>query len=116
MASPHTRAPERLRPPGRWFALGALLPVEVRRRLFEPAYYDLLREELARNGEGSGWTFAWRAAWLLLVSCFQGIALLLRDPKRRRKLIVRLAWMAIVAALLMTFLLREWIGFVAANL
>ena len=32
--------------PGRWRAVGRLLPAEVRERVFEPAFSDLLRKHL----------------------------------------------------------------------
>ena len=116
MASQPRYTPERSRPRSRWFALGALLPAVVRRRLFEPAYYDLVREELVeRKGERSGWAFGRRAGWLLVASFCLGVGLLLRDRERRRKLAVGLAWTAVVATLIMVVLLREWIGFIASN-
>ena len=108
---------ERPRPPSRWFALGALLPTEVRRRLFEPAYYDLMREELVeRKGKRSGWALGRHAVWLLLASSCLGVVFLLRDRERRRRLAVGLAWTAVVATLIMAVLLHEWIGFIASNL
>ena len=108
---------ERRGPQSRWFALGALLPAEVRQRLFEPAYYDLVREELVKHkGERSAWAFGRRTGWLLLTSFCLGAVLLLRDRTRRRKLARGLALTALVATLIMAVLLHEWIGFVASNL
>ena len=86
----------------RWFALGALLPAEVRWRLFEPAYYDLVREELVeRKGARGGRPFALRVVWLFVASSGLGVVLLLQDGERRRKLAGAMALMAIVATLMM---------------
>ncbi len=100
----------------RWFGIGSLLPAEVRQRLFEPAYYDLVREELAERKGARGWPFGLRAVWLLLASSAQGVVFFLQDRQRRRKFAIGLAWTAGIITVIMALLLREWIGSLAAHL
>lgn len=100
------------RPPlsGRWFSLGALLPAEVRRRLFEPAYYDLLREHLLGRGEGArSWPFGLRALRLWAGSSCHGTVLMLRDRSRRQRLLLGFAVMAVFISLVAAMLLRDWL-------
>ena len=42
------------RPTGFWLRLARLLPVDVRERVFEPAYFDLVLDEFERGGGEAG--------------------------------------------------------------
>ncbi len=93
-----------------WFSLGAVLPREIRERIFEPACYDLLRERASRdNDRRERWSYSLRAVHILVSSTWRGALLVL--PKRRS--VRRLAKIAVLgglaAAILMLILLRDWI-------
>lgn len=58
--------PDVQRTVARWLRLGRLLPREVRERVFEPAFYDVVRTWL-QSGPGSrGIPFGARALWTAL--------------------------------------------------
>ncbi len=93
-----------------WFALGTVLPREIRERIFEPACYDLLRERVSRDKDRrEKWSYSLRAVHILVSSTWRGALLVL--PKRRS--VRRLAKIAVLgglaAAILMLILLRDWI-------
>ena len=90
---------------GRWFRLGGLLPAEVRRRIFEPAYYDLARRHLVA---GEGW-FGLDVLRLLAGSSCHGLVFLLRDRRRAQRLLLAVSLMALLLSLIMAILLRDWL-------
>ena len=97
---------------GRWFRLGALLPAEVRRRIFEPAYYDLARRHLVTREGG----FALGVVGLLLGSSCQGLMLLLRDHRRVQHVLLAASLMTLFFSLIMAILLRDWLFHLASKL
>ena len=93
-----------------WFSLGAVLPKEIRERIFEPACYDLLRERAGCGGDRrERWSYSLRAVNILLSSTWRGALLVL--PKRRgvRKFAKIAVLGGLAAAILMLILLRDWI-------
>ncbi len=93
-----------------WFALGTVLPREIRERIFEPACYDLLRERASRDKDRrERWSYSLRAVNILLSSSWRGALLVL--PKRRgvRKFAKIAVFGGLAAAILMLILLRDWI-------
>ena len=95
----------------RWFWLGVLLPTAVRRRIFEPAYYDLARRHLLT---GEGW-FAFGVLRLLLGSCCHGLVFLLRDRRRAQRVLLAVSRMALLLSLVMAILLRDWLVRLASH-
>jgi hypothetical protein len=51
----------------RWRALGRVLPGEVRERVFDPAFTDLVRAWLTRSPDGSGAPF-----WVSAIGTYLG--------------------------------------------
>ena len=101
---------------GPWQFVGALLPPDVRRRIFEPAYYDLARERLvAGAGPGGSW-FALGVFRLLVGSVGHGMVMLLRDRRRAQRFLLTLGLLALMTSLVLAVLLRDWILFLASNL
>ena len=93
-----------------WFSLGAVLPREIRERIFEPACYDLLRERASRDKHRrERWTYSLRAVNILVSSTWRGALLVL--PKRRgvRKFAKIAVLGGLAAAILMLIFLRDWI-------
>lgn len=93
-----------------WFSLGAVLPREIRERIFEPACYDLLRERASRDKDlREKWSYSLRAVNILVSSTWRGALLVL--PRRRSfRRFAKIAVLGGFAALiLMLVLLRDWI-------
>lgn len=86
-----------------WRILGALLPGEVRRRLFEPAAYDLLREHLAR---GRRYRLSLLRMWLS--SLFHGLILSLSQWVRVRRVFTKVAIASALVFLIVIVLLSDW--------
>ena len=100
--------PDRGGSPDWWFALGRLLPGEVRRRLFEPACYDLARERLTqRRNRSAEWRFTLRAMGVLVASSWCGAQLLLLDRRRMLKVARVLGWVLLALSLATAFALRD---------
>ena len=92
-------------------SLGRLLPTEIRRRIFEPACNDLVREHLtAESGRRSSWSLALRTVILVLRSMCFGLVHAVFDRKRVKRLIVGLSVFVGIVAIVGIILLRDWIG------
>ena len=108
--------PSRVPLPRGWSVLGVLLPADVRRRLFEPAYYDLMREQLGSHpGDRAERRMAIRALTLFLASSWYGAQLMLLDRRRVARIVIGLFVVAAASSVILSFLLREWIFQIAAR-
>lgn len=94
---------------GGWLSIGAFLPTRVRERLFEPAYYDLLRASLVPDGNGRRAPgFGLRVLGVFGAAWCHGIAMLLRDRRFRRTL-YGIGATLFFGTLALAFLLRGWL-------
>ncbi len=107
---PRSRLPTR-----RWFVLGRLLPREVRTRIFEPAYNDLLREWLASGEEAPPWRFGVRALGILGGSAGVGVRRALLRRERIATVLKLVAGLVTLIAILLVVLLRDWIAYVVTH-
>ena len=99
-----------------WLRLGYFLPDEVRRRLFEPAYYDVVREHLSRTSDT--WIrkpLAASVLYIFLSSSCHGLILLCRDRRRLQKIVRGLALTTIAVICAAAILLHEWILFLTTS-
>ena len=108
--------PDRNPSPRGWFVLGFLLPAQVRRRLFEPAYYDLLRERVDSHSGQSQLLFSVGVLQIFLGSSCHGLLLVLRNPQQIQRLLLGIGVTLVLTSLALAILLRDWLLFLASHL
>lgn len=92
-------------------SLGRLLPGEVRRRIFEPAYYDLLREHMADGArKQTRWSLSLGAARLLIGSMGCGLAHVALNRRAIKRFLVGLTVFASLVTIVSAIFLRDWLG------
>ena len=92
-------------------SLGRLLPGEVRRRIFEPAYFDLLREHVADGArKQTRWSLSLGAARLLIGSMGCGLAHVALNRRTIKRFLVGAGVVTALIAIVSAILLRAWIG------
>lgn len=103
--APAVREPD-ARLAARWRALGRLLPKDVRERIYEPAFSDLLHDWLTRTDRGRGSLHFGVQAIGTVIGCLP-----IAVPRLffRGGAPTRFAWVTLVslAALLVVFLLTQ---------
>ena len=92
-------------------SLGRLLPGEARRRIFEPAFYDMVREQLAADAKSySRWSLVLRAMKLAFGSLGYGLTHISVNRRIVKRFLIGSAVVTALIAIVSAIILRDWIS------